>query len=130
MRDKESAQMICDILREDEDTAPASDSADMKMIATDLQQTLPCLSLRAEIAYYKRKLWMYNLCFYDINKQETTMFVWNEVTGGRGSNEEATRLLKWLQLKICDEHKNFTALRICRDKCGERRKKTFSCSTS
>lgn len=71
-----------DILSEAEDTARASDSADIKMITIDLQQMLPCPRLHAGIAYYKRKLWVYNLCFYDTNKQEATTFVWDEVTGG------------------------------------------------
>ena len=36
---------------------------------------------------------------YDVTKGKATMFVWDEVTGGRGSDEVATCLMKWISMR-------------------------------
>ena len=38
----------------------------VRNVAMDLQQTLPCPRLSVGIAYYLRKLWVYNFCILDI----------------------------------------------------------------
>lgn len=37
---------------------------------------------------------------YDINNEEATMFVWDDVTRWRGADEMANCLLKWLDIKM------------------------------
>lgn len=55
----------------------------------DLQQTLPCPRLTVGVAYYRRKLWVYNFCIYDLNVSVGTAFIQDEVPGGQGSDEVA-----------------------------------------
>ena len=55
---------------------------DTMIIAVDLEQTLPCPKLSVNRAYYTRKLWVYNLCIYDIKEQKPTMYLWDETQGG------------------------------------------------
>lgn len=55
----------------------SSDIANIKIVTTDSQQMLPCMSsvLQEEI------VWFYDsLCIYDIYKEGGSMFVWDEVT--------------------------------------------------
>ena len=64
------------------------------VIAMDLQQTQSCPRVSTGLAYYLRKLWVYNFCIYDVTKGKASMFVWDETMGGRGSEEVASCLLK------------------------------------
>lgn len=45
------------------------------------------------------------------------MFVWDEVTGGHGSDEVASCLIKWLDIKMGQQSRDFTTLRIFCDNC-------------
>ena len=56
-------------------------------ICFDLQQTQPTPKLAASMAYYKRKLWTYNLCVHNLKTEKSTMYLWNETAGKRGSAE-------------------------------------------
>ena len=94
----------------------------IKTVAMDLQQTLPCPRLRAGAAYYKRKVWLYNFCVYDINEQEGSMFVWDEMTAGRGADEMASCLLKWIDIKMRQQGQDFTTLRVFCDNCAGQNK--------
>ena len=118
---KNKAKIPYEVLRQ----ANQAGTEDLKIIAIDMQQTFPCPRLRAGEAFYKRKLWEYNLCIYDINEQEATMNVWDEVTGGRGSIEVASCILKWLKIKKDQQGQRFTTLRIFSDNCGGQNKNIY-----
>lgn len=121
---KIAAQVPRDLLRQSEQTAPGEADGDLRTIAIDLQQTLPCPRLRANKAYYKRKLWVFNFCIYDLCRKEPNMFIWDEVTGGRGADEVASCLLKWLT--ICQDRGDaFRKLRVYCDNCGGQNKNIF-----
>ena len=62
-------------------------SPGVKAIAIDLQQTIPCPKLNANKAYYLRKLWLYNFCIHDCNKNISHMYLWDETQGARGAIE-------------------------------------------
>ena len=96
----------------------------VKSIAMDLQQTLPCPRISTGLAYYLRKLWVYNFCIHDIQKGKGSMFVWDEATGGRGSDEVASCLLKWIKLRQ-DEGEVFNTLRIFCDNCAGQNKNLY-----
>lgn len=59
----------------------------------DLQKTLETPSLSTNVAYYKRKLWTYNLCIYDEVHKTAYMYVWSEDVASRGSQEIGSALL-------------------------------------
>lgn len=94
---------------------------DLRTVAIDLQQTLPCPRLRTSSAYYKRKVWVYNFCIYDMNKDKANMFVWEESTAKRGSDEIASCIMKWVERELREGHK-FRRLRIYADNCAGQNK--------
>lgn len=69
-------------------------------IAIDLQQTLPCPRFTVGQAFYKRKLWVYNFAVTNLKTKKTTLFVWDETSGGRGSSEVASCVSMWLDLTL------------------------------
>ena len=93
----------------------------VRVVAMDLQQTQPCPRVSTGMAYYLRKLWVYNFCVYDVTKGKATMFMWDEVTGGRGSDEVATCLMKWIDMRQSEGQK-FDVLRVFCDNAGGQNK--------
>ena len=98
---------------------------DVHVICFDLQQALPTPKLSTGPAFYKRKLWTYNLCVHNSGSNKATMFVWPETIAGRGANEIASCLLHYfnnttIEAKIlvvfsdnCSgQNKNFTILSL------------------
>lgn len=47
-----------------------------RVICLDLQQTQPLPRLSTNEAFYKRKMWLYNLCIYDLKKNKSNAYVW------------------------------------------------------
>ena len=98
---KDLAKEAQTLLGSQVDYVPTEGEPIVKSIAMDLQQTLPCPRISTGLAYYLRKLWVYNFCIHDIKKGKGTMFVWDEATGGRGSDEVASCLIRWI--KLCQD---------------------------
>ena len=102
--------------------APAD--SDLRTIAMDLQQTLPCPRLRVSVAYYKRKIWLYNFCIYDLNKDRASMFLWDETTAKRGADEIASCIVKWIDAEFATGQP-FKRLRIFADNCAGQNKNLY-----
>ncbi|KAG7176608.1 hypothetical protein Hamer_G015414 [Homarus americanus] len=68
---KAIAQVPRDLLHQAEQGGPGN--GDVKTVVIDLQQTLPRPRLRANNAYYKQKLWVYNFCVYNMDKREANV---------------------------------------------------------
>ena len=94
------------------------DDDDQMIIAIDLQQTLPCPKLAINRAYYSRKLWLYNFCVYDVKAKIPTMYLWDETQGGRGADDIASCVHKWL----IDNANGRKKLRIFADNCAAQNK--------
>lgn len=60
----------------------------------DLQRALEMPVLQTSEVYYMRQLWLYNLGIYDEVRKTAYMYVWNESTASRGSQEIASCLFK------------------------------------
>ena len=118
---KERANMVQHLLSQQADAAPVR-GMDVRVVCMDLQQTLPCPRMTAGIAYYKRKLWVYNFCIYDVTKGKASMFVWDEIKGGRGSDEVASIILKWVEMRRQEGDLDFDILRIFCDNCAGQNK--------
>ena len=67
------------------------------VITFDLEKVLPCPYTNAGIVYYKRKLAMYNLTVYELESHKAICYMWHEGEGGRGSNNMATCIYKYLE---------------------------------
>ena len=96
------------------------DDPDTRCICLDLQQTLPLPRLSTSVAYYKRKLWVYNLCIHDLKKNESKFYLWDETNGGRGSAEIASCLDKWIEAEYREA--DFSTLKVVSDNCSGQNK--------
>lgn len=67
------------------------------ILTFDLQKALAYPKLTTSVAYYKRNLYLYNLGIHCFNNNTGYMNVWDEVEGGRGSQDIATSLVKHLK---------------------------------
>ena len=91
---------------------------DLMVIAVDLQQTLPCPKSNINRAYYMRKLWLYNLCIYDVKAKKPTLYLWDETQGGRGADDIASCIHRW----ITENSNGRKKLRIFSDNCAAQNK--------
>ena len=66
-------------------------------VTFDLQQVLMAPKLNVSSVYYKRKLSTYNLTIYNLKDGSANCYMWHEGTAGRGSNEIASCVCKWLK---------------------------------
>lgn len=63
------------------------DSTNTEVLTFDLQRALEIPSITTSEAYYRRKLYVYNLCIYDEVRRKAYMYTWNESIASRGSQE-------------------------------------------
>ena len=63
----------------------------------DLQKVLQCPHGEASSFYYKRKLAVYNLTFYDMVTQDVECFMWPEHVSSRGANQIASCLWHYIE---------------------------------
>lgn len=68
------------------------------IITFDLQKALAYPKLTTSVAYYKRNLYLYNLGVHCFNNGTGYMYVWDEVEGGRGSQDIASCLVKHIKV--------------------------------
>lgn len=98
-------------------------STDTMVICLDLQQTLPTPLLATSKVFYLRQLWTYNLCIYDLIKNEAHMHVWSENIASRGSQEIGSCLLYFIK----SLPPNITKMIIYSDSCGGQNKNKYIC---
>lgn len=82
----------------------------------DLQQVLRCPKLFAGSTYYKRKLNIYNLTFYELQTKKGACYMWSESEAHRGANDIATAVVKYLE-KI-DQTAEYDKVILYSDTCG------------
>jgi hypothetical protein len=89
-----------------QDVLNAKNSNDeLQCITFDLQKTLEVPSLSTSVAYYKRQLWVYNLCVYDECTRTPYMYIWNESVASRGAQEIASCLIYHIKNHIPEDCK-------------------------
>lgn len=74
----------------------SEENQEILCITFDMQKTQPLPYLNTSVAFYKRQMWLYNLGISDRGIKKSTMCVWTEVEGRKGSNEVASSLYKFL----------------------------------
>ena len=73
------------------------------VVSFDLQQILPYPRLRdTKQTFFKSRMICYNLCFFISKLKQGYCYLWSQVEGGRGSNEIATILKKFVVDHLAD----------------------------
>lgn len=75
-------------------------NASIEVFTFDLQRALEMPRLTTNVAYYKRKLWLYNLCIYDEIRHIGYMYVWPESIASRGAQEIAACLCRHFRERL------------------------------
>ena len=90
LENKNTARYIKKCAKEDKDPLKTS-------CAFDFQQIMLCPHGQSSKYYYKRRLGVYNLSFYDYTNADAFCYMWHEGEGNRGANEVATCMYKYIE---------------------------------
>lgn len=80
----------------EEDKIKAAMDKSKHCVTFDLQKVLDTPSAEAGPLFYKRKLSVYNLTFFNLDTKLCQAFIWDETEGHRGANEIASCVLHYL----------------------------------
>ena len=123
---KQQAQKAFDMIRTDS-LISGENSEKQLTLAIDLQQALPTPKLSVGPAYYSRKIMTCNICIHNCGANVASMLLWPETVAGRGSDEIASCLLKYLNAtefnvdakkmiiysdNCCGQNKNYTIMSL------------------
>lgn len=80
----------------------ANDKQDRNTLVftTDLQAVLMAPKSNISSLYYRTKLQVHNLCFYNLNSKDGFCFLWNESEGGVNAEEFASVWIYFLENKV------------------------------
>ena len=87
----------------------------MLRFSFDLEKTLPIPYINTSVAYYKRKLWLYNLGINTCHNNKAYMCVWDETNGKRGSNEVSSLILPFFKKIYFSRYEEIYSFSDC---CG------------
>lgn len=96
-----------------------------QVIAFDLEQVLPCPLLSSGETFYKRQLSIYNLTVYNCSTCEGINYMWPETEGGRGANEIASCLTRYLKEEVAEP---VTQVTMYSDTCSGQNKNSHMCA--
>jgi len=91
-----------------EDKKKSREYTNQKVVMIDLQKCLPTPDLQNSQSFYSLKLWTYNLTIHDATLQNSFCMMWDESISGRGGNEVASCIVKWVIENVGDNINNLT----------------------
>lgn len=103
--------------KEARDEKEKDKSSDKSLVFTmDLQCVLLCPKSNVSSLYYKTKLAVHNLSFYNLKTKEVHCYVWNESEGGLTANEFTSIICDFI-LKQCPLPGNIESIILYSDGC-------------
>ncbi len=94
------------------------------VICMDYQKNLPLPLTGVGQEYYKRQLWLHNLCIHNMVDDDATMYLYSEHYAGKGPNE----VISCLDDYIKDLPQSVTALHVFTDNCFSQNKNKYLCA--
>lgn len=91
------AKGMQDSLKVEVERARNNPELGLAVLSMDLQQALPTPKLSCGPAFYKRKLWTFNFSIHNCVTDQGFMFMWDETTANRGSDEIGSSILKYIE---------------------------------
>lgn len=67
--------------------------------------------------YYKTKLQLHNFTVYQLNNQNVTLYIWNEVDGGVTCNEFTTCIIDFIAFNAIEDN-DLEQVTLISDGCG------------
>lgn len=68
----------------------------IRVVMVDLQKCLPTPLLKNAQSFYSLKLWTFNYTVYEATEKKASCFMWDESIAGRGGNEMASCMLRYI----------------------------------
>lgn len=81
------------------DTEKSKQDETYYVMTFDLEKALPFPILTTSVAYYKRNMYVYNLGCHEMSSGIGFMYVWDETTASRGSEEIASCVIRHLSTR-------------------------------
>lgn len=95
------------------------------VLCYDLQAVFQCPKGDISVFYYKSKLNVFNLTFFDLKSTDVYCFVWHEGEADRGVNEIGSCVLKVIEEKALSAKEEPIDLIFYTDNCGGQQKNKF-----
>lgn len=97
------------------------------VVCYDMQAVFQCPRGDVSVFYYKSKLNIYNLTFYDLKSKDVTCFVWHEGEAERGVNEIGSCVLMFIEKEVSKRNGDIEFIFYTDNCAGQQKNKFMPC---
>ena len=116
-----------DLARKEKENDKENSPANTIFVCYDMQAVFQCPKGNASVFYYKSKLNVLNLTFYELKTKAVTCYVWHEGEADRGVNEIESCVLKFIEEKVSAARGEIDII-FYSDNCSGQQKNKFMIS--
>jgi len=106
-----------------ENSRDQSQGSNTRVLTCDLEKVLYCPQSELGDFYYKRKLSVYNFTIFDCTVKEGHLYVWDQTTGKRGSDETSSFLQDHIETVVNND--GVKTVIIYSDSCSGQNKNQY-----